>query len=173
MDEKATVQILQRTRHDLMNHLQVIQGYLSMDKIDVVKKKLAECIDYYDQERKLININAPNFILWVIQFNHNYENIQLTYRVNGENLDLRNVDLQLIEDSECLVNMINKLGSKIELYEIKLQLSRISQSKVKLSFTIVDQFDWINDFGDNIQNKNICVKESDDGMMYEILYTIE
>src|SRR5690625_7310101 len=92
MDEMSMVRILQTTRHDLMNNLQVIQGYLSMDKIDVVKMKLAECIDYYEQERKLININASNFILWVIQFNHRHENLQLTYHIEAESLDLRKID---------------------------------------------------------------------------------
>lgn len=173
MDEMSMVRILQTTRHDLMNNLQVIQGYLSMDKIDVVKKKLAECIDYYDQERKLININAPHFILWVIQFNHRHENIQLIYHIEGESLDLGKVDQLLVKDSDYVVNMINKLGSKMELYEIKLELIKVSKSKVKLSFTIVGQCEWINDYKNNEQNKSICVKESDDDIIYELLYTIE
>jgi len=172
MQEKTMVQTLQRTRHDLMNNLQVIQGYLSMDKIDIVKEKLTECIDYYHEERKLININAPHFILWVIQFNHCHDNIQLTYHVD-EHLDLASIDHQLIKDSKHLVNIISKLGSKMELYELNLQISMVQQSKVKVSFTIVDQFELINEFQDNKQNDNICVKESEDGIIYELSYIIE
>src|SRR5690625_4436369 len=108
MNEKMAVQILQRTQHDLMNHLQVIQGYLAMDKIDVVKEKLNECIDYYEQERKLFHTNAQRFILWITQFNHHHGNIQLTYHVSCDNLNLCHIDHQLIEDSKKVVNLIEK-----------------------------------------------------------------
>lgn len=167
------VKILQRTQHDLMNNLQIIQGYLSMDKIDVGKTKLAECIGYYQEERKLMNINASHFILWVIEFNHCHENIQLSYQISDENLNLWKFDNQLIEDSEYVVKMIERLGSKMKLYNMKLLLYKSSDSVVRLSFTIVDQFDWINDFRKDEQNKRICVKESNEGMICEISYTIE
>src|SRR5699024_10459419 len=114
MNEKMMIDVLQRTRHDLMNHLQVMHGYLSMDKIGVVKEKLAECIHYYNQERKLINLNAPNFILWVIQFNYNHENVHLNYHIHSDEINLSHMDDQLIEDSEFIVGRINKLGSKME-----------------------------------------------------------
>src|SRR5690625_1919955 len=97
MDKKMMVQILRNTQHDLMNNLQIIQGYLSMEKIDMVKAKLVDSIDYYSEERKLIQINAPHFILWVIQFNHSHDNIKLTYRINVENIDLSKIDLRLVQ----------------------------------------------------------------------------
>ena len=82
-----------------MNNLQVVQGYLSMDKIDIAKNKLAECVDYYHEERKLMNINAPYFILWVIQFNHCHDNIQLTYHVGDGTLDLCSICLLYTSDA--------------------------------------------------------------------------
>jgi len=172
MNEKTTVRILQRTQHDLMNHLQIIQGYLAMDKIDVVKEKLNECIDNYEQERKLFHTKAERFILWLIQFNHHHENIQLTYHVNCDNLNLCHIDQQLIEDSECVVNMIKKYGSKTELYEVKLELNKISDSKAKLSFTVIDQFKELYPATLNEYNQSF-VKQSGEDIIYEFSYNID
>lgn len=138
MQEKTMLQILQKTQHDLMNNLQVIQGYLSMDKIDMVKTKLADYIDYYYEERKLIHINAPHFILWVMQFNH--ANIELSYRINFENKDLSKVDLQLLQHCKEIVNIIINLGQKRELYNMDLRLNDDSQSNITVTITIDGPF---------------------------------
>ena len=172
MNEKMTVQILQRTQHDLMNHLQVIQGYLAMDKIDIVKEKLDECINHYEQERRLFHTNAQRFILWTTQFNHHHENIQLIYRVDCDNLNLFQINQQLIEDSQWVVSMIKKYGSETELYEVKLELNKISDSKITLSFTIIDQFKALHSLTCCEYNQSVYVKQSGENIIYEFSYMI-
>lgn len=172
MEEKTIVKIIQQTQHDLMNNLQVIQGYLSMDKIDVVKTKLADCIDYYHEERKLININAPHFILWIIQFNHSHDNIELSYRINTENVDLSCVDMELVERCKQIISIISHLGMKKELYSVHLQLTHESQSSVRAIMIIDGHFDqekWML----NLQElEGTYVKKSKHGIICEHAYTI-
>src|SRR5690625_248752 len=172
MNEKTTVEILQRTQHDLMNHLQVIQGYLAMDKIDVVKEKLDECINYYEQERKLFHTNAQQFILWTTQFNHHHGNIQLIYHVNCDNLNLCHIDQQLIEDGQWVVSMIKKYGSETKLYEVNFELNKISDSKATLSFTVFDQFKELYSLTCSEHNQSVSVKQSGENIIYEFSYTI-
>src|SRR5699024_2465964 len=40
MEEKDVVGLLQNQRHDMLNHLQIIQGYLSMGNTEKVKDKM-------------------------------------------------------------------------------------------------------------------------------------
>lgn len=51
MDEKETVRIIQKYRHDLMNRLQIVSGYLTMGKADKAKMNLDNVLEYYEEER--------------------------------------------------------------------------------------------------------------------------
>lgn len=97
MGPEQIVQVLQYYRHDLMNHLQIVQGYLSMKKTDKAETKLKETLDYYNEERKLMSLNAPMFMLWLIQFNSAFKNWRITYHIHTEYKDLRIIDEQLRE----------------------------------------------------------------------------
>lgn len=173
MNEKSTVEILQRTQHDLMNHLQVIQGYLLMDKVDVVKERLAKCIEYYEQERKLIKTNAAKFILWMIRFNHTHDHILLNYRLSDDKLDLSHIEQQLLSDCDFVIGMIDKFGLKTELYEVKLELKKVSESTLKLLFTINKQANWLEfaDFKEHNQSK--YVRRSGEDLVYEFSYMLD
>ncbi|WP_170138766.1 Spo0B domain-containing protein [Oceanobacillus chungangensis] len=85
MEEKEVVEVLQFYRHDVMNDLQIISGYISMGKLEKVEKKFGELFSFYEEERKLMSIKAPKFILWLIRFNNLYNNFRLTYNIQVEN----------------------------------------------------------------------------------------
>jgi stage 0 sporulation protein B (sporulation initiation phosphotransferase) len=172
MQEKLMVNILRCNQHDLMNDLQVIQGYLSMDKVDKVKEKVTDLIDHYHEKRKLINTNAPYFILWVIQFGHTYDNIQLSYCIDTENVDLSKVDVDLIEDCKYIVNQISRLGSNTELYRMNLHLKKESHKKITVELRITGQLDEEKEFRNLGQNKRIYIKKSENGMTCELSYII-
>lgn len=171
MREKEMVEILQSTQHDLMNNLQVIQGYLSMDKIDTVKSKVANYIDYYSEKRKLLNINAPHFILWVIQFNHVHNNMELSYHIQAENVDLSKIDLQLVKDCEQIIDKVLHLGMERGLYKVNLEISHRS-SNVTVIMNVVGQFVQENVINDFEQYESAYVKETENGFICKHVYTI-
>ncbi|QKY69573.1 Spo0B domain-containing protein [Lentibacillus sp. CBA3610] len=65
MEEKEVIQLLRHYRHDLMNHLQIVQGYLSMGKMEKAQKKLTNYMQLLQEEGKLVNMHAPAFVFYI------------------------------------------------------------------------------------------------------------
>ncbi|MBY7143263.1 Spo0B domain-containing protein [Virgibacillus sp. NKC19-3] len=125
MRADEVVQVLQYYRHDLMNHLQIVQGYLSMKKVDKAEAKLKETLDYYNEERKLMSLNAPMFMLWLLQFNSMFHNWRITYHIHTECKDLRTIDRQLTEQSKHIINALRQALDDTQLVEVNLELNEI------------------------------------------------
>src|SRR5699024_1136932 len=85
-----------------------------------------ELIDDFNEERKLMSLNTPNFLLWLLQFNSFYENIRMTYKIHIENRCLIHLDNQLMKKSKTVVKTIESFGEHTELYTIHLELKKVS-----------------------------------------------
>ena len=53
------VEVLRHARHDWLNRVQLIKGYISLNNIERVNKILDEIIADAYQESKLSNMNMP------------------------------------------------------------------------------------------------------------------
>ncbi|WP_404453673.1 Spo0B domain-containing protein [Oceanobacillus kapialis] len=136
MNEKDVILLLQHYRHDLMNHLQIIHGYLSMNKPDRVESKVKESLDYYNEERKLMHLQGTLLTLWVIQFNVYYEDFRLTYQIHTENKKISESDEQLVRQCNRIVSLVSQLHKGMELFEVNFQLTETEKAnflRVKLS----------------------------------------
>ena len=78
MDEELAIQIIQRYRHDVLNHLQLVSGYLTIQKPEKAEEKVNEWIQMIEDERKLTNLDTPKFTLWIFQYSDLYKNFSLT-----------------------------------------------------------------------------------------------
>lgn len=134
--------ILQHYRHDLMNRLQIVQGYVNMGKLDKVESKLDEILDYYNEERKLMGLYVPAFMLWIIQFNSRYNNFRLTYKIYTESKSLHTYDSRLVDKSEHMMSCLNNFLDREELYELYLEIREVKGlDKMEISFYLVGEFD--------------------------------
>src|SRR5699024_6334574 len=142
MEEKDVVGLLQNQRHDMLNHLQIIQGYLSMGNTEKVKDKIETWLDYFNEERKLFNLNAPLFALWIMQFKHMYTNARLTYKVHIKKKNLQTVDQQLTEQCKQMINSLMQEQSNSELYEGNLELNESTDEPeiINIKFLINGRF---------------------------------
>ena len=131
--------MLQNKRHDLMNQLQIVQGYLSMGKVDVVADKMTDIIAEYEQERLLMNTKATHFILWTLQFNTKHDHIRLSYKIHTNNSDLMVLDTKLVHAGNIVTNMIHEQGEDSELYHVIMELA-VHQNTVHIIFTIHGYF---------------------------------
>ncbi|WP_174613929.1 Spo0B domain-containing protein [Virgibacillus ihumii] len=127
MLEEDVIQILRHNRHDLMNHLQIVQGYLSMDKPEKARSKLETFMKLMEEERKLVNLNIPKFALCLIQFNTNYQNFRLSYHIHTARQDLRSLDDMLVEQCRYLMGQIADAADEMELYMVNLQLNELDE----------------------------------------------
>ncbi|GAB3802033.1 Spo0B domain-containing protein [Virgibacillus kimchii] len=121
MEDAEVVKLLQQYRHDLMNHLQIVQGYISMNNREKAEKKLKETIRHYENERKLMNLKVPAFTLWLMQVNNLFNHIKLEYHVLTEK-KLYHVDHDLVSKGNKIISAINNTYNKEELLEISMEI---------------------------------------------------
>ncbi|MFB4166601.1 Spo0B domain-containing protein [Virgibacillus sp. JSM 102003] len=153
MEEKDVIKVLRRNRHDLLNHLQIIQGYLSMGKTDKVQSKITEYLQLLDEERKLVNLNAPLFALSLIQFDSLHTNFRLTYHIHTDNNDLQHLDEVLESSTNQLMSQIKYMSDKTELYEVHLQMyEESSSSMIELKLTVNGNLPSIEKLMKNIES---------------------
>ncbi|GAB3050283.1 Spo0B domain-containing protein [Virgibacillus ainsalahensis] len=170
MNENDVLTLLQRYRHDLMNTFQVVQGYLSMGKTDKVGSKIKENLAYYNEERKLMSLNAPKFILWLIQFNHLYPNLRMTYKIHAENKNLHAADEHLIENCKWVLESFMEASDETEVYEVNLEIQNTMNSyEIEVSIFIDSEKPVIINMERLQQNNRVHVKKTTNGINYKLL----
>lgn len=141
MGAREVVEILRYYQHDLLNELQIVQGYASMGNLDKLQTKLDACIDGYREERQLINLNMPQFTLWAIRMNHSSKNINLCYHIHVENIDLYDMDQELYTSATHIVQQINELGHETELYHLFFEINTTKHfTELNIEFEITGNF---------------------------------
>lgn len=166
MEEKDVIQLLRHYRHDLMNHLQIIQGYASMGKIDKVQQKLQHYMAYLQEEGKLVNLHAPALALYLLQFDSLHMNFRLTYHVHTNHKDLQSADQLLVKRCRQVMTLIENASDEMELYELDVQLYDESSAEIVLAFTVNGSFPETSSLGNEAEYKDndIAVYKSDSEM---------
>ena len=174
MDEKEVVNVLRHYRHDLMNDLQIVYGYLSMGNIESVQKKLSDCLAHYNEERKLMSLGAPKFALWIIRFNSIFNSFHLSYQIHTENKQLHDIDKLLVERGTAIMNRIRAFCSAAELFEINLKLEeRSNQEGIEVTVLLEDGASTKDNQKINEeqwkQENGIDVSETSEGLMFHFI----
>lgn len=84
LSERDIVELLRYSRHDWLNHIQLIKGYLSMGKLDRVREIIDQIVEESEQAAKLSNLNLPLFAALFLTYNWKNPRVYLSYRINGE-----------------------------------------------------------------------------------------
>lgn len=82
--EWNVVEVLRHARHDWLNRVQLIKGYISLNNIERVNKILDEIIADAYQESKLSNMNMPEFASLLLVYNWEDHKIHLEYEILSE-----------------------------------------------------------------------------------------
>lgn len=140
MKEQAVVRLLQHYQHDVKNELQVILGYLSMGNLDRVKDKVDQWNDHLQNEQKLLMLDAPQFTLWVISFNHVYDHFRLTYDIQTTKT-LQVIDYSLADTCQRMIQcLLNLYPPKDRVHELSLTLSECTDDKIELTIRLTCNF---------------------------------
>ncbi|WP_217586844.1 Spo0B domain-containing protein [Lentibacillus saliphilus] len=125
MQPKDVIDVLSHYRHDIMNQLQLIQGYLSMGKLESVQEKMTQYIEQLHSESKLVNLGLPGFALWLIRFNSTHTNYRLTYSIYGDQQSIRSsfIDDQLVFACSTVIHTFQEITDDDTLYHGHLSLS--------------------------------------------------
>lgn len=169
MENESVIELLKYHRHDLMNHMQLISGYLSMNKTDKARDKIADMLEHYNQERKLMSLQANRFTLWLLQFNHIHANFRLTYYIQINQLSLQHYDHLLVAQCTFMINTLKTYGDATVLYEglIKVKPSQ-DPFVVELHCSFDGQFNDVKQLLVTLQHNNEQVvmnaEETDNGI---------
>lgn len=106
MKSRDVVHLIEQYRHDILNHLQLLQGYISLGNIKKAEVSLTNLLEYFQQEKGLLHLNMPNVYLWFIQFPIKYKDFQMSY-----DIDIH-MDLQFADDA--VVKKLNIIMQEIE-----------------------------------------------------------
>jgi stage 0 sporulation protein B (sporulation initiation phosphotransferase) len=164
MKDADVIQLIQHYRHDLMNHLQVVQGYISMNKAEKAGEKLKETMDYYNEERKLMHVMPPDFILWVMQVNIIFDHIRLEYQILTEK-KLHHADHHLSARCQKIIAAVNKTYGTDKLYEIIMQIKDTEISScTEVNFLIRGENNREALLSSNLNDKKVLIGKTPSGM---------
>lgn len=108
-----TLEVLRHARHDWLNRIQLIKGYIALNKVDRVREILDEIIADAHQESKLSNMNIPGFASLLLVYNWENHRIFLEYEVLDENFGKGlTVDDQFL--TEWTKNFLDVLGTSVD-----------------------------------------------------------
>jgi stage 0 sporulation protein B (sporulation initiation phosphotransferase) len=151
VEAKDIIQLLRLQRHDLMNDLQIVHGYLSMGKTDKVKSKVNNIIETLNKERILMNSNCPMFALWLIRMKLHHKHIYFTYDILTENKNLLYYDGSLAEIGHAIEGYI--LASKFDAITGEIKL-KYNNNSIDLAMTVtsptIDCDAWKNHLADKL-----------------------
>lgn len=170
MEAKDVIQLLRLQRHDLMNDLQIVHGYLSMGKTDKVKLKVNEIIQEFQKERLLMNLNCPNFALWLIQVNWFHNNIRFTYDIHTITRDLSKYDSVLASIGNTVLESLNK-AFKEETALVEGTIEIIDrESEIDFITTIhgqtINYKEFENEVHSTLENVSVHVEELNGNVKY-------
>lgn len=172
MEESDVIQLLRYYRHDIMNQLQLIHGYISMDKLEMVKEKMQTYNVYLNEEQKLMNLNVPSFTLWLLFFNAKHANMRITYEIKIGEFQLTDVDVILTEQHEKLFHYLHEYLPEAEYYVGHIVLKKEDDdSLLKTSLYLNGDFSYI-DFNQEGQLHGISqfqVEKTKTGIQGELL----
>lgn len=117
--EWDTLEVLKHARHDWLNRLQLIQGNLSLNKVDRVKEIIGEIIVEARQEAQLTNLNLPQFASELLTCNWDQHYFRLDYEVN------KSSTIQHLDD-KVLANWTNELFEILDASVEKFQENHLS-----------------------------------------------
>ncbi|HEX7064153.1 MAG TPA: Spo0B C-terminal domain-containing protein [Bacillales bacterium] len=89
------VELLRHSRHDWLNHIQLIKANLSLNRIDRVNEIIEEISAQSHNESKLTNLHIPNVAELLLTFNWNQHPYRLQFEVTGRERELSHFEPDL------------------------------------------------------------------------------
>ncbi|MHA6252128.1 Spo0B domain-containing protein [Oceanobacillus sp. CAU 1775] len=130
MKSHDVVKVLQQYRHDILNHVQLIHGYISLRDVEKADISLTNLLEYFQNERDLLNLNMPNTYLWFLQFPKYYNRFKVTYAIDIKK-NLQHADNNVVEKLNVIMQEMLVITNPKNLYSIEIEfMDNIETCKV-------------------------------------------
>ncbi|MFK2824517.1 Spo0B C-terminal domain-containing protein [Bacillus sp. B190/17] len=117
MDRKnenwTIIRALQHVRHDWMNHIQLIKGYIALGKTEEAERTIEQIVMQAKQEAHLCSLPLPELVKLLVTFNWDQHSFQLEYEVLDKNIRTETNDEQLVS---LMISLFDLMERWIEKY---------------------------------------------------------
>lgn len=134
LDEEKLVEIFRYARHDWLNELQLIKGYLSLEKYGQVEKIVGRLIEKLRNEAGLSNLMVPKLAAYLLTFNWSAHRFHLSFEVPRSGSGLSSWDDALVCFFKAFFSMIDGLASEMTENRLELAFDIGSDPRIFLTF---------------------------------------
>lgn len=144
----TVIQAMRHARHDWMNQIQLIKGFMALGKLEDAERIIETAILQARQEAHLCNLRLPNFAEKLLTFNWEERSFQLEYEVLDHETSVN------IQD-EWLSEWIDSL-----FYLIERHIKQYGDNLLSLSIDKADEgLRFFFEFSGIIQNEQLLLED--------------
>lgn len=147
VEQLRAIRTVNHYRHDWMNELQVIYGYVQMKKLDNLMQSMGRISERMIQESKISKLGVPSLVMFLQSFRTISNDIQLEVQIKDE---LNLAEMPLAVDTEVLSGAIQETVLLYCHYS-KRSLGEVSQLRIVFE-PINDDLSVLFQFDGDIQS---------------------
>ncbi|MBU5483555.1 Spo0B domain-containing protein [Clostridium sp. MSJ-11] len=146
-DLEKTIELLRKQRHDFMNDLQIIYGYLQMGREDRAREAIKKLSMHNENISEIYSL-GDSYLAYSLE-----ENIR---RILGKNVDV-NIDIEISNfskppfeiDYDKKINLVNNIFNKVEKSELNSLHIYFFEDEIGQSLFIgnneelIDEMNWM------------------------------
>ncbi|NIK11250.1 Spo0B domain-containing protein [Alkalibacillus almallahensis] len=155
MERQQFLQWLRQYRHDLMNDLQIVQGYGSMGKYEKSLNKVNDLIERLKQERLLQTLNCDEFVFWLLSTSLMEHELNITFSVNTDLTELAAFDEKLTYDGQAIVSELE--SSIIAMTDVSVHVAIEGEEELTLQYDIHLPNEDQSDFMERLSFSGECL----------------
>lgn len=152
MDEKEAIQLIQKLRHDWMNDLQLILGYIQLGKPEKAEEKIAAIIEMAGKSRALDRLHLPKTTILLLLLNAENTHFQWEWEVDDTEIegDYYPNDEELKHQLVSIYKIVEEHLVDYEVYHAKLSIQK-KEEKWAFLLTIKEVLDNTDELVEKIK----------------------
>ena len=141
--KQELIEYLKQYRHDWLNHIQIIKGYLALDKLDQAQKFLDQVIINAHYESKISQLGDIDLSYFLLTYNWKQDKVLLEVEIEQEDIEICTIG----KDYPYLLLWLQELTQLVEENCQEQQENRLSilfectSSKISLTTEFIGKWD--------------------------------
>lgn len=110
---EKSIELLNSARHEYLNDLQLIKGYLFLNKTQKVEQIIDRVTEKLNNQSRLAHLHIPECAAFLMQFRWSSHAFSLIFEVDGPERDLSVYDTELMETFREYFTIIERYSAPI------------------------------------------------------------
>jgi hypothetical protein len=174
--EQNFIQFLRVYKHDFLNHLQVIQGYLQLKKPEQALRYVKEAITEVEEHGSIMRLKLPTVTFWLMlkELELKEQGINTNFTSNTDFLASEEQEEIILTFLQSIIEKIERKMGRLPYDKRKLGLSFTGQDILKLILTLPKEsgINWGNTFKEGTYPKSLKLtvngSEQEDNHVYQL-----